>query len=129
MSIVNKKLARLRRATKGRKKIQALHLRNPDLVRLNIIKSPMHISAQLIKMDPLAGSSFVLLCVSTQQADIKSQCKFTGNIDAAVVVGKAVAEQAKALQVSKIAFDRAGFKYHGRIKALADAAREGGLDF
>lgn len=129
MAIVNKKLARLRRATRGRKHIKALHLRNPDLVRLVVIKSSMHISAQLVKMDPLAGTSWVLLTVSTQQADLKTQCKHTGNIAAAILVGKALAEKAKALNLSQIAFDRAGFKYHGRIKALADAAREGGLNF
>jgi large subunit ribosomal protein L18 len=129
MSTLNKKVARLRRAKRARMKIQELHLRDPELVRLNIIKSSKHISAQLIKMDPLVGTSVVLDCVSTQQEDVKAKCKYTGNTDAAAVVGKVVAEKAKALKISKIAFDRAGFKYHGRIKALADAAREGGLDF
>ncbi|NNM59538.1 MAG: 50S ribosomal protein L18 [Legionellales bacterium] len=129
MATLNKKLSRLRRAKRGRKKVQELHLRNPDLVRINVIKSSKHISAQVIKMDPLKGTSVVLICVSTQQDNIKSQCKFTGNTSAAAVVGKALAEKAKELGVVKFAFDRAGFKYHGRIKALADAAREGGLDF
>lgn len=129
MSKVNKKAARLRRATRVRKKIQELALFDSELVRLNIIKSSKHISAQLIKMNTLTGVSTVLSCVSTQQADVKAQCKYTGNKDAATIVGKQVAEKGKALNVSKIAFDRAGYKYHGRIKALADAAREGGLDF
>jgi len=129
MSKVNKKTARLRRATRVRKKIQELALFDSELVRLNIIKSSKHISAQLIKMNPLTGVSTVLSCVSTQQADIKALCKYTGNIDAASIVGKHVAEKGKTFNVSKIAFDRAGYKYHGRIKALADAAREGGLDF
>ncbi len=129
MTTLNKKLSRLRRAKRGRKKVQELHLRNPDLVRINVIKSTKHISAQVIKMDPLKGTSFVLACVSTQQESIKSQCKYTGNVSAAAIVGKALAEKAKELGVIKIAFDRAGYKYHGRIKALADAARESGLDF
>lgn len=129
MSTLNKKIARLRRAKRARMKIQELHLRDPELVRLNIIKSPRHISVQLIKMDPLVGKTVVLGCLSTQQEAIKAQCKYTGNTDAAAIVGKALAEKAKALNVNKIAFDRAGFKYHGRVKALADAAREGGLDF
>jgi large subunit ribosomal protein L18 len=129
MSTLNKKVARLRRAKRARMKIQELHLRDADLVRLSVTRSAKHISAQLIKMEPLAGTSVVLGTASTQQADIKSQCKYTGNSDAAAKVGKAIANLAKQLNVSKIAFDRAGFKYHGRVKALADAAREGGLDF
>ncbi|MFN7096211.1 MAG: 50S ribosomal protein L18 [Gammaproteobacteria bacterium] len=129
MSTLNKKVARLRRAKRARMKIQELHLRDSELVRLCVVKSTKHISAQLIKMDPLKGTSVVLLCVSTQQDDVKTKCKYTGNISAATVVGNVIAEKAKALKIGKIAFDRSGFKYHGRIKALADAAREGGLDF
>ncbi|MBY0545236.1 MAG: 50S ribosomal protein L18 [Gammaproteobacteria bacterium] len=129
MSTVNKNVARLRRAKRGRKKVEELHLRDPNLVRINIVKSNTHIGAQFIKMDPLTGKSVVLACVSTQQEAIKAQCKYTGNIAAAIIVGKTLAEKAIALNVTKIAFDRAGHKYHGRVKALADAAREGGLNF
>ncbi len=129
MATLGKKASRLRRAKRGRKLIQKLHLRDTNLVRLCVIRSTKHISAQLIKMDPLAGTSVVLATASTQQEGVKSQCKYTGNIDAAAAVGKQIAANAKALDISKIAFDRSGFKYHGRVKALADAAREGGLEF
>ena len=76
----------------------------------------------------LAGGQ-VLAAASTLEKDLKSQCKYTGNVDAAKVVGKAIAERALAKDVKRVAFDRSGFLYHGRIKALADAAREAGLQF
>ena len=75
------------------------------------------------------GNDKVLAAVSTVQADVKSGVKYSGNKDAATAVGKAIAEKAKAAGVTKVAFDRSGFKYHGRLKALADAAREAGLEF
>ena len=76
-----------------------------------------------------ADGAAVVASASTVQADIKSQVKYTGNTDAAAAVGKAIAEKAKAAGVTKVAFDRSGFKFHGRVKALADAAREAGLQF
>jgi large subunit ribosomal protein L18 len=71
----------------------------------------------------------VVASASTVQADVKSGVKYTGNTDAAAAVGKMIAEKAKAAGITKVAFDRSGFKYHGRVKALADAARENGLEF
>jgi large subunit ribosomal protein L18 len=76
-----------------------------------------------------ADGSHVLAAASTLEADIRGGLKSTGNVDAAAAVGKAIAEKAKAAGISAVAFDRSGFKYHGRIKALADAARENGLEF
>ena len=111
--------ARIRRARKARAKIRDLGVN-----RLSIHRTPQHIYAQV-----LSPESKVLACASTVQADIRGQVKSTGNVEAAAAVGKAIAEKAKAAGVTAVAFDRAGFKYHGRVKALADAAREGGLEF
>lgn len=116
----DKKTSRLRRALRARSKIREL-----GAYRLCIHRTPSHIYAQVIA----SNGSEVVAAASTLQADIKSGLKSTGNIEAAVAVGKAVAEKAKAAGVTKVAFDRAGFKYHGRVKALADAARENGLEF
>lgn len=115
-----KKTARLRRATRTRAKIKEL-----GAFRLCIHRTPRHIYAQVIA----PNGSEVVAAASTLQASIKSGLKATGNIEAAAAVGKAVAEKAKAAGISRVAFDRAGFKYHGRVKALADAARENGLEF
>ena len=93
--------------------------------RLSVFRSDKHISAQII--DDYAGRT--LVSASSLQKDIRGDAPNGGNIAAAISVGKAVAERAKAAGVTKVAFDRAGRRYHGRIKALADAAREGGLDF
>lgn len=116
----DKKSARLRRALRSRSKIREL-----GAYRLCIHRTPCHIYAQVIA----PNGSEVVAAASTLQADIKSGLKSTGNIEAAVAVGKAVAEKAKAAGITQVAFDRAGFKYHGRVKALADAARENGLEF
>jgi large subunit ribosomal protein L18 len=116
----SKKEARLRRATRARSKIREL-----GTFRLCINRTPRHIYAQVIA----PSGSEVVASASTVQADIKSGLKVTGNAEAAAVVGKAIAEKAKAAGVTKVAFDRSGFKYHGRVKALADAARENGLEF
>ena len=93
--------------------------------RLNVYRSDLHIYAQLI--DDLAGKT--LVSASSLHADVRGDLKNGGNIEAAKRVGKAIAERAKSAGVSKVAFDRGGRMYHGRIKALADAAREGGLKF
>ena len=116
---MDKKTSRLRRSRKTRAKIREL-----GKPRLTIFRSPRHIYAQVIDND-----SNVVACASTVQASIKSETASTGNIEAAKVVGQRIAEKAKQAGVDTVAFDRSGFKYHGRVKALADAAREAGLQF
>ena len=115
---MNKKLSRLRRARKTRAKIHEL-----VVPRLTIHRTPRHIYAQVIAAD----GQKVLASASTVQADLKANLKGTGNVDAATAVGKAIAEKAKAAGIETVAFDRSGFRYHGRVKALAEAAREAGL--
>ncbi len=114
----DKKLSRLRRARRARAKIREL-----NVTRLAIHRTPRHIYAQVIADD----GAKVLVSASTLDASLRSGK--TGNIDAAKAVGALIAERAKAAGISQVAFDRSGFKYHGRVKALADAAREGGLEF
>jgi len=113
-----KKETRLRRARKARLKMREL-----EAVRLCVYRSSQHIYAQVISAD----GAKVLASASTLDKELRSGA--TGNVDAAKKVGQLVAERAKAAGVSQVAFDRSGFKYHGRVKALADAAREGGLEF
>jgi len=115
---MDKKSSRLRRARRTRAKIKEL-----AVPRLSVHRTSRHIYAQVIA----ANGSEVLASASTVQADAKAGIKYTGNIDAASAIGKVIAEKAIAAGVSSVAFDRSGFKYHGRIKALADAAREAGL--
>lgn len=115
-----KKLNRLRRATRTRAKIRQL-----SVCRLTVHRTPRHIYAQVLAAD----GALVLAVASTVQASVRSEVKNTGNVEAAIVVGKAIADKAKAAGVGKVAFDRSGFQYHGRVKALADAAREAGLQF
>jgi len=117
---MDKKTTRIRRARRTRAKIREL-----AVPRLSVYRTPRHIYAQVIA----ANGSEVLASASTVQTDIKGNVKNTGNVDAAAVVGKTIAEKAKAAGVTSVAFDRSGFKYHGRVKALADAAREAGLQF
>jgi large subunit ribosomal protein L18 len=114
----DKKESRLRRARRARVKIREL-----GATRLAIHRTPRHIYAQLISGD----GSQVLASASTLDKALRSGQ--TGNADAAKAVGALIAERAKAAGITQVAFDRSGFKYHGRIKALADAAREGGLEF
>lgn len=114
----DKKLSRLRRARRARAKIREL-----GATRLSIHRTPRHIYAQVIAGD----GAKVLASASTLDKDLRSGK--TGNVDAAKAVGALIAERAKAAGITQVAFDRSGFKYHGRIKALADAAREGGLEF
>lgn len=113
-----KKQTRLRRARRARFKMREL-----GVTRLCVNRTPQHIYAQIIGAD---GGS-VLASASTLDKTLRSGS--TGNSEAAASVGRLIAERAKAAGITKVAFDRAGFKYHGRVKALADAAREGGLDF
>lgn len=117
---MDKKTTRLRRARRARAKIREL-----GAFRLAVHRTPKHIYAQVISP---SGDS-VLASASTLDADVKKEISYTGNSDAAKVVGKLVADRAKSAGVTKVAFDRSGFRYHGRIKALADAARENGLEF
>ncbi len=113
-----KKAARMRRAKKTR-----AHIRRLGKPRLTIFRSGRHIYAQVIS----AEDNKVLATASTLQKDVSAELKGTNNKEAAAAVGKAVAEQAVKAGVKEVAFDRSGFKYHGRIKALADSARENGL--
>jgi large subunit ribosomal protein L18 len=117
---ITKKERRSRRAIKTR-----AHIRETGTPRLTIHRTPRHIYAQLFASD----GSQVLASASTVQKAVAQGLKYTGNVDAARAVGKAIAERAKAAGVAKVAFDRSGFQYHGRVKALADAAREAGLEF
>jgi large subunit ribosomal protein L18 len=117
--MTNKNAQRLRRAIKTRAKIREL-----KTLRLSVHRTPQHIYAQIFDVN-----SKVLAAASTLQKDLRAELKGTGNVTAAAAVGKAIAEKAKAAGIKQVAFDRSGFKYHGRIKALADAARENGLEF
>jgi large subunit ribosomal protein L18 len=110
--------ARLKRARKSRS-----HIRELAVPRLCIYRSPRHIYAQIIS----AAGDTVQATASTVEKDLRSGA--TGNVEGASKVGKLIAERARAIGVEKVAFDRSGYKYHGRVKALADAAREGGLQF
>ncbi len=121
---LDKRDIRLRRALRGRVKIKEL-----AAVRLSVHRTPRHIYAQIFAPQGENKGDQVLATASTLQKDVRGDLKITGNIEAAKAVGRAIAERAKALGVGKVAFDRSGFKYHGRIKALADAAREAGLEF
>jgi large subunit ribosomal protein L18 len=113
-----KKTARLRRAKRARAKISELRVN-----RLCVYRSPRHIYAQVIS----PNGNQVLASASTVEKENRGGK--TGNVDAAANVGKLIAERAKAAGVEKVAFDRSGYAYHGRVKALAEAAREGGLEF
>ncbi len=116
---MNKKETRLRRARRTRAKIREL-----GVPRLTVHRTPRHIYAQVINSD-----SKVVASASTVLSALRSEDGGTGNVAAAVAVGKMVAERAKEAGITRVAFDRSGFRYHGRVKALADAARENGLDF
>jgi large subunit ribosomal protein L18 len=117
---MKKNIARLRRAKSTRS-----HIRDLGVARLSVLRSGQHIYAQVFTAD----GSKVLASASTVQAEVKDGLKYCKNIDAAAKVGAAIAEKARAAGVERVAFDRSGYRYHGRIKALADAAREGGLQF
>lgn len=114
----DKKVSRLRRALRSRAKMREL-----GAVRLCIHRTPRHMYAQIIG----AEGDKVIASASTLDKDLRSGA--TGNVDAAKAVGKLIADRAKAAGVETVAFDRSGFRYHGRVKALADAAREAGLQF
>lgn len=115
-----KNLSRLRRARKGRARIA-----RGEKPRLSVFRSSRHIYAQV--MTPAGDRT--LVTASTVDSTVRGGVKSTGGRDAAAVVGKSIAEKALAEGISEVAFDRSGFKYHGRVKSLADAAREAGLKF
>jgi large subunit ribosomal protein L18 len=117
---MDKKQARLRRARKSRAKIAEL-----KMVRLAVHRSNCHIYAQIFSD---CGTQ-VLAAASTTEGEMRKQVAKGGSVEAAKAVGKLIAERAKAKGIEAVAFDRSGFKYHGRVKALAEAAREGGLKF
>ena len=116
--MTDKKVTRLRRARKARLKMHEL-----EVVRLCVYRSSQHIYAQVISAD----GSKVLASASTLDKELRDAA--TGNIDAAKKGGLLIAERAKVAGITQVAFDRSGFKYHGRVQALADAAREGGMEF
>ncbi len=117
---MTKNQKRLRRARRTRYKIRELHK-----ARLTVFRTPRHIYAQVIDAD---GQN-VLAATSTLDRELRASIKNGGNIEAAKKVGQRIAEIAKEAGIADVIFDRSGFKYHGRVKALADAARENGLEF
>jgi len=117
---MNKKQARVRRGKRTRMKIREL-----EASRLSIFRSSKHIYAQIIS----ANDNEVIASASTVEKDLRENLDYTGNVNAAEAVGKLIAERAKEKGIESVAFDRSGFKYHGRVKALADAARASGLQF
>ena len=114
------KLARQRRALKTRAKIAEL-----KMVRLAVSRSNNHISAQIFS----SCGTKVLASASSMEAGIRAKVPNGANVDAAKIIGGLISERAKAAGIDQVAFDRSGFHYHGRVKALAEAAREGGLKF
>jgi large subunit ribosomal protein L18 len=123
MSQQNKNEMRQKRHTRVRKRVEG----SPERPRLNVYRSSNNIYAQVI--DDLAGRT--LAAASSLDADLRSSDNKSagGNVDAARKVGALIADRAKAAGITKVVFDRGGYLYHGRIKSLADAARENGLDF
>jgi large subunit ribosomal protein L18 len=117
---LTKKDRRLRRATRARASI-----RESGTARLTVHRTPRHIYAQVTTPD----GGKVLAAASTVQEAVAKDLKGTGNATAAKAVGRAIAERARAAGIESVAFDRSGFRYHGRVKALAEAAREAGLKF
>jgi len=117
---MNKNESRVRRARRTRAKIREL-----GVPRLSVHRTPRHIYAQVIGPD----GGTVVVAASTVAKDMRKAVKHGGNVAAAAEVGKAIAEKAKSAGITKVAFDRSGFRYHGRVKALAEAARENGLEF
>jgi large subunit ribosomal protein L18 len=117
-------IKRIRRARR-RKRVRKTLSGTPDQPRLAVARSHRNIGAQLI--DDLSGRT---LCgVSTQSKELRRVCPYGGDVKSAAVVGKAIGEKARTLGIERVCFDRGGYMYHGRIKALAEAAREAGLKF
>ncbi len=118
--MIDKNISRLRRAAKTRIKIQQL-----KTARLAVHRTNTHIYAQLVSTD----GARILTSASTVEKDVRITIPNGGNVAAAAAVGKRIAEKAKSLGIETVAFDRSGYKFHGRVKALAEAAREAGLKF
>ena len=117
---MDKRTSRIRRGKRARMKMRELRVN-----RLSVHRTSLHIYAQVVSSDSSGGFA----SASTLDKDLRTGLEYTGNIAAATAVGKLVAERALAKGIDSVAFDRSGFKYHGRIKALADSAREAGLKF
>jgi large subunit ribosomal protein L18 len=117
---MDKKQSRIRRSRRGRAKIAELGVN-----RLSVHRTPRHTYAQVFSGE----TGKVVATASTLSAEVRKTVKYPGNVEAAAAVGKIIAEKAKAAGIDTVAFDRSGFKYHGRVKALADSAREHGLKF
>ena len=117
---MNKKEARTRRSRQTR-----LRIAEQRATRLVVSRSNCHIYAQIVAPE----GDRVLASASTLEGDVRKDVKNGGNTAAAAIVGKRIAERAKAIGIEKVAFDRSGFRFHGRVKALAEAAREAGLKF
>jgi len=115
-----KQSTRVRRSKKSR-----IHMRVLGAHRLTVHRTPQHIYAQIIAPD----AASTLVAASTLEKEVVKGLKSTSNIEAAKKIGQTIAARAKDKGITKVAFDRSGFRYHGRVKALADAAREGGLEF
>jgi large subunit ribosomal protein L18 len=118
---MDKKQARMRRAARARAKIREL-----DGYRLCVHRTPRHMYAQVIAPD---GGKVIASASTVEKGFRQTAQGHSGNAGAAAAIGKVIAERARAAGVERVAFDRSGFRYHGRVKALADAAREGGLQF
>lgn len=117
---MNKRESRIRRAKRTRARIKAL-----EALRLCVNKTGQHMYAQITT----SCGDKTLACASTLDKELKDKLKVTSNAEAAKEVGKLIAKRALAAGIKAVAFDRSGFAYHGRVKALADAARESGLEF
>ena len=118
---MDKKKARLRRARRTRAAI-----RRQRVHRLSVNRSPRHIYAQVFEPD----GSRVLAAASTLDKEVRERVEgYCGNVEAAALVGQVIAERARKAGIARVAFDRSGYKYHGRVKALAESAREHGLEF
>jgi len=122
---MDRQVIKHRRQLRRRKHVRRSIVGSAERPRLSVFRSSKHIYAQLI--DDLTGVT--LAAASTRAKDVQAELSYGGNKKGAVVVGKKLAEAAKAKGITKAAFDRGHYRYHGRIKALADAAREGGLQF
>ncbi|MHC1749872.1 MAG: 50S ribosomal protein L18 [Cellulosilyticaceae bacterium] len=122
---MSKKLSRSKIRVKKHMRLRNKFHGTAERPRLSVFRSEKHIYAQII--DDITGTT--LVAASTVEKDIKAQLAAGSNVEAAQVVGKAIAEKAKAKGIDNVVFDRGGFLYHGRVKALADAAREAGLEF
>jgi large subunit ribosomal protein L18 len=118
---INRREARRKRQVSGRRKVRG----TTERPRLCVFRSTRHMSLQVINDE----DGRTLVCASTMEPAVGEGLGSTGNIAAAQALGKVIAERAQAANITKVVFDRAGFPYHGRVKAVAEAAREGGLDF